>query len=584
MSGLEVLGAITGVLGILPVAVDALKTHKGILSSIQNAARDLASLIRDLETEKVRLQTTCERLLEGVAPLAMIDGMTKDLFGAVWEKYSHSLRLRFWESEQEFINLTLDMRDDAMELRDKLCIYGDSSSKLADKLSILRELKKRVSFTLNKNDYIDIVSRIKRGNSALYELASKSRGLESDRRKRSQARLIKLVRGVSTEVFQAIQKSTICGCIASHRVCLELVARDAILTLNDLDDDVARSFKFHVAFGSDNNVETNSTNFQCISVNGQSKPRWSNIYFQLGTFESTGMSVITPSLATAYPKSTKNSWLRGLSLLRRKDRPPSKIVSAVQAAGVQAAIPSMAISSRPGSVSNLCHMFTSHGKRPAMDSLSYIASIDRNFGIYPPDLHMDCCAVLTLREILEGNPQKVAQLSPLERLRIARAIAVNTLHLYNIPWVDECLTLDTVNFFLPNDGEDLDTTLLDRPFVVKSFSAPPSKQDILLSIPRPINRAVFSVGALLIQLMIGRTESALEMAGPMDARTIISKRNAGKRLFDQLLENGGINLKPAIEWCFDSVCQAAGLQNDEYCQQFFQEVVSRLEDDIKLLS
>lgn len=127
MSGLEVLGAITGVLGVLPVAVDTLKTYKNIISSIRNAARDLASLIRDLETEQVRLQTTCEVLLEGIAPFSMIDDMTKDPFGATWEKYSHLLRLRLWESEREFKNYTLDMRDAAMELREKLCIYGDGS-------------------------------------------------------------------------------------------------------------------------------------------------------------------------------------------------------------------------------------------------------------------------------------------------------------------------------------------------------------------------------------------------------------------------------------------------------------------------
>ncbi|EHK23944.1 uncharacterized protein TRIVIDRAFT_67590 [Trichoderma virens Gv29-8] len=440
MSGLEVLGAITGVLGILPVAVDALKTYKSIISSIRNAARDLASLIRDLETERIRLQTTCEVLLEGVAPFHMVDCMAKDPFGAAWEQYSPLLRLRLWESESSFKNHTLDMNIAATELKRKLCIYGDSSPKLADKVSIIRELKKGVSFTLNKKDYIGIVSRIKLGNLALSELARNNRGLEAARRQRSQARLIKLVRGLSDGIFQAIQNSTTCECVTSHRVCLELVTRDAVLTPNDLDDDVARSFKFHVAFTSDNNME-----------------------------------------------------------------------------------------------------------------------------------NLGCSVVLTLREVLDGEWLKVARFGYWEKLQIALAIAVNTLHLYNTPWVDENLTLDSVIFFLPSSGEDLDTKFLARPFVVKNVLTPHRKQDTLLRAPRPINWAAFWVGALLVQVLIGKIESALDVVGPMDVPTIISKRNAGKQLLDEVLWNSSFNCRAAIEWCFEHVLDVAGLGNEKCCQEFFQE-------------
>ncbi|KAK0755414.1 hypothetical protein N5P37_012242 [Trichoderma harzianum] len=550
MSGLEVLGAITGVLGVLPVAVDALKTYKNIISSIRNAARDLASLIRDLETEQVRLQTTCEVLLEGIAPFSMIDDMTKDPFGATWEKYSHLLRLRLWESEREFKNYTLDMRDAAMELREKLCIYGDGSSRPTDKLSIIRELKKGASFTLNKKDYIDIVSRIKRGNLALSELASKSRGLEPTRQKRSQTRLIRLIRGLSNGIFNAIRNATTCACVAPHRVCLELAPRDAILIPSDVDDVVAQSLKFHVAFGSDISIGNKDTEEAYNLMKGQLMNRWNNIYFRLGSFECNKTPTLSPS--------------------------PSTITAST------IAVPPN--TTKVAKVTDLCRMLIGKNKQPFLDCFGYIADTPRTFGIYPPTLYLDGCAILTLTELLEGKQSKVARFDYPEKLKVAHAIAVNTLHLHSTQWVEESLTLDNVIFFLPSSDDDADIVSLARPFVVRNLLTPYNKQITSSNTSRPVNLAVFSLGALLVQVMIGRVESALEMAGMMDVRTVLSKRDAGKRLFDQLLESGGANYKSAVEWCFDSVLHVAGLQNDKCCQQFFQEVVSRLEEDVQLLS
>ncbi|QYS95619.1 hypothetical protein H0G86_002900 [Trichoderma simmonsii] len=579
MSGLEVLGAITGVLGVLPVAVDTLKTYKNIISSIRNAARDLASLIRDLETEQVRLQTTCEVLLEGIAPFSMIDDMTKDPFGATWEKYSHLLRLRLWESEREFKNYTLDMRDAAMELREKLCIYGDGSSRPKDKVSIIRELKKGASFTLNKKDYIDIVSRIKRGNLALSELASKSRGLEPTRQKRSQTRLIRLIRGLSNGIFNAIRNATTCACVAPHRVCLELAPRDAILIPSDVDDVVAQSLKFHVAFGSDNSIGNRDTQKDYSLMKGQLMDRWNNIYFRLGSFECNKTPTLSPSPSTITastiavpptpPKSPRFvSWHRNDKSLGKID--VQTTISPVNAPSQQ--------------VTDLCRMFIGKNKLPFLDCFGYIADTPRTFGIYPPTLYLDGCAILTLRELLEGKQSKVARFDYPERLKVAHAIAVNTLHLHSTQWVEESLTLDNVIFFLPNNRDDADIVSLARPFVVRNLLIPYSKQNTSSNTSRPVNLAVFSLGALLVQVMIGRVESSLEMAGVMDVRTVLSKRDAGKRLFDQLLESGGANYKAAVEWCFDSVLHVAGLQNDKCCQQFFQEVVSRLEEDVQLLS
>ena len=89
MSGIEAVGL---VLSILPLAIKALQGYRAMLSGVRGADRDLKALLQDLETEQVRLQTTCEVLLDGIAPLSRIDDMVEKPFGPEWEQFSDDIR------------------------------------------------------------------------------------------------------------------------------------------------------------------------------------------------------------------------------------------------------------------------------------------------------------------------------------------------------------------------------------------------------------------------------------------------------------------------------------------------------------
>lgn len=121
MSGFEVVGV---VLGVLPLAIEALKTYKSTLSSMRNVERSLKALIQDLETEQVRLRTTCEVLLEGIVPLSMIDTLLETPFGPQWELYDHQLRLRLWTSSAKFQEQVAEMQKAAEELKNNLSIQA----------------------------------------------------------------------------------------------------------------------------------------------------------------------------------------------------------------------------------------------------------------------------------------------------------------------------------------------------------------------------------------------------------------------------------------------------------------------------
>ncbi len=114
--------AVGVVLGALPLAVEALKGYRTALSSLRNVDRDLKAIIQDLETEQIRLRTTCEVLLDGVVPQSMIDAFIETPFGSNWRPYNDELRLRLWGSHEKVEIQILDMQEAVRELKEKLCI------------------------------------------------------------------------------------------------------------------------------------------------------------------------------------------------------------------------------------------------------------------------------------------------------------------------------------------------------------------------------------------------------------------------------------------------------------------------------
>lgn len=126
MSGFEVAGL---VLGVLPMAIQVIGGYRTILSSVKSARRDLTWLERDLETERTRLQNTCECLLVGIAPLSVIDSMIDDPFGPDWKKFNDPLRLRLWRSWGSFQRQVALMSDAVSELKEKLAM--DATGKVS---------------------------------------------------------------------------------------------------------------------------------------------------------------------------------------------------------------------------------------------------------------------------------------------------------------------------------------------------------------------------------------------------------------------------------------------------------------------
>jgi hypothetical protein len=124
MSGFEIAGV---VLGSVPIIVAALQFYMKGASTIQKwkfYTRELKCLIRNLETEKVKLQNVCEKLLVGIAPTTQIEEMIDDPFGPLWQdrEIFGKVRLRLWRSFKIFEETIKDMNEVVEEIKEKLNI------------------------------------------------------------------------------------------------------------------------------------------------------------------------------------------------------------------------------------------------------------------------------------------------------------------------------------------------------------------------------------------------------------------------------------------------------------------------------
>ncbi|KAH7242649.1 hypothetical protein BKA59DRAFT_441911 [Fusarium tricinctum] len=518
MSGIEVVGV---VLAVLPLAIEALKAYKAMLSRVRGADRDLKALIQDLETEQVRLQTTCEVLLDGIAPLSRIDEIVKKPFEPEWEQFSDNIRERLWTTMNTFKEHARVMQEAAEELREKLCIKEDGQRRLSSSKAILEEYKKMASFSLRKKDYESIISRIKTANSVLHELADDNRKLEPSRRRRSQARVTRLIRGLSQSVFDGLRCAVKCRCVQSHDLCRSPSPR--------------RRVRFLEMLGSKSRLESTSSEKTLTDV-------------------SKRTIVTNPSL---FPST--------------------------------ASLPLLS--------SDLCQVLVAWYKEqgnPAAPCCGYIADPHRTFGLYPQNYFPEPSPTITLRQILRGEHNKFEELDILDRLKVTLAVSTNILHLYKPPWLARILTLDDIVFFQGNQKTAYHSLSPARPsitgiFVRMPVVAAPSEIQLPRKPRKPSkasNLIVLSLGALLIQVMIGRAEPALDMAAvpDTDLKAMMEKREAGFQWRNKVLEEVGDNYMMAVEWCLDNALGFMGLEDEEFCQNFYEGVVLRLEKDVQQLS
>jgi len=469
-----------------------------------------------------------------------------------------------------------------------------SKTKLKDKTAILRELKQKTSFTLKREDYEYILSRIKDANSVLHDLTGQNCGLEPSRKHRSQTRLIKLIRGLTSSICNGLRRATTCSCAESHNVCLGLEHRNAVLVPSDSEEQVAKRFDFHLLMAREAR----------IGQQADDDFSWESMQAKLtDNIAPRPLSISTNTSPPALPSNPSRvsrgvRWSRTLSTMLNKETSASPdtqfgtvsatqtLVQSSRALVIQGSVSSTAYT--PGNLSDICRVVLKKGgKNRAMGCYGYITDQERKFELRPlPDLS-EGRSTITLRELLSSRQN--TGLPPFgypDKLRVAEALSISILHLYSTPWLPKIVTLDDILFIRGGGTQSPDTEYSYRPFLTRSLqNEQRCSNPSTLTLSRPVNLTVLSLGALLIQVIIGRVVDDLDMSkAVITMDSILSKHEVGTKFSDEIITNGGINYAAAVRWCLGTVLEVSGLESDEFCQKFYGAVVAKLEEDIRTSS
>jgi hypothetical protein len=169
----------------------------------------------------------------------------------------------------------------------------------------------------------------------------------------------------------------------------------------------------------------------------------------------------------------------------------------------------------------------------------------------------------------------------------ALTLSNSILHTYNTPWLDKIVTLDDIAFLWGGEAQLHPDWWRNpfRPFVTRAIPLPSLDPSFIqvVDCPRMINTTILSLGALLIQIMTGSVEESLEIPPTMNLEEVYARRASASRLESRVIENGGPNYAKAVTWCFDHAVGLPGFHNEKFCQEFYEVVIGRLEEDAALL-
>ncbi|KAK3401309.1 hypothetical protein B0T20DRAFT_430215 [Sordaria brevicollis] len=668
MSGLEVAGL---VLGVLPLAIKALRTYKDIMADMKGVPSDLANLIGDLETEMLRLRTSCELLLEQIVPFEDIDDYLDNPLSARWQKsaVNNKLRNRLSDSYPKFEEKVRDIQAVGLDLQRKLRLREDMLDQLQvnrRKATILRVWKAKVGFTLKKKDYNDIITRLKSANTFIHGLANDSRVLGPSRRRQFHSKIIHLLRNLAKSLFDALRgAATTCHCPQPHQACLELVVRDlAHVGKDDAEDRLAREVPFHIVLTS---MVSDKTLAGCDEPQKppQFNVRWTSFRLQCGDFDNTPLSPpptlthatnSTASLACSestlwtYPgdesekgstrtlsPSPSNTKRRLSSLFKGHKKTVTFESISTTTACLHVSSPHPHRVTIPDSpLLNLCQLTVNKGKGTTSIGREHCHgwimdnTKGRRFGLYPPRWDDDIQpqqlpsptqdnfqvrTSLTLRQVLNHNLRRESishsgppKLAFSTKLRIAQAISAGILQLHGTPWISNAiLTLDDIVLLVGPDS-----TFELRPFISKPVSD--SKTDTCTSLnmggggpvgnlpcvpanytggSRPFHPTVFSLGLLLIQLVLEKIDDKLDLTSALydcdkSTRPLLDVKKASEleqfytsELQNEVLQEAAFLCASAIDWCLQTWKTTKGLDDGTFCDDFNVEVVQRLEEAIQ---
>ncbi|KAH7323009.1 hypothetical protein B0I35DRAFT_350567 [Stachybotrys elegans] len=569
MSGLEVAGL---VLGSIPILVSLLQNYGNGITLMRNwrkREREVKSLIRNLDVEKVRLQNVCEKLLNGVAPPSAIEDAIEDPFGPIWkdEHIYRKIRARLWKGVDNFETTLGDIKEALEELKKRVEPHDGGRVSVELKLA---------AFTVSRERYEDSLTTIKNGISTLENIVDRNMELEPTRRLRSQGKFYLLLRDLSRGLYSAISSSL--GCSCGHDVGLRLQARSADFMPFDGDQEITRKTEFQLALASS-------------SPSDAGKKTWE---------EFGAKPVIASKELPSFPLSLRAMASPPLKQKRRVaffDRPT--VISSFTSVSSASASHSGTSTATISSGSTMIHqhliqasasaILTCAPSNPMSDVLCEQAKsiIAQNGGAQAPTFLFTKTSVvlgsvsqgkqpqgprhwqlISLADCLNGASSEKYYLPYKDRLHLAVVISSSVLQLYGSEWMRDIPGSQDVYFVTNNDG----FPIYQHPLLIKDMATLPKT----IQCGSAFEPIFASLGVLLVEVFLGATMRLMREQG--------SAGGADWQVAQQLLERGRIsslNSRAAVARCFDSFGVGQGdLDLADGCHDIYAGIVSLLEKDL----
>ncbi|GAB1314685.1 hypothetical protein MFIFM68171_04895 [Madurella fahalii] len=593
MSGFEVAGV---VLGSLPIIVSALQLYSQGVKTLHNwrfYQRELKSLIRQLDTERVKLENVLDKLLIGIADQGQIEEMIRDPFGHLWrEPHIHKrVRQRLWRSIEVFEATVRDMQEAVDDIRTKLDIGLDGKAEWMGKVTMKRVLKP-LAFVVQKASYQELIAQIRSGVSSLESLMALNIELEPERRKRSQGRLFKLIRQESGSIHHALRHVMHCACPNSHTVGMKMVTESHPVVPQDDDEEVMKSLEFHIIISLEPLPKDSDAN----SSDPVSMKVWQQIAVRcLGTeLHQAAASMPTIEIARRKVRFPSLAGTQLESLRTAARTPPDQ-----RATGSQHTMTSTAsvtttatLSADNGAldggcatyeIDNICNVIRGSQKHRSGICCGHIINgacpSRRRYNVYLHGSLGDAghWSLACLGDILAGGVGSGCQLPYRDKLRLASLVARSMLQLYGTPWVSTSPTHNDI-FLARLDG----MMPYKEVYFMKELPGAPRPEQPSTTVKPGMNPSLFALGVLLTELMLGQTITTFYAR--REDPFINNNEQSALQLLDRVNTAGGSNYADAVRRCIQcESCHSNTAIDDESFQKEVFAIIGRIEEDLEEL-
>lgn len=423
-----------------------------------------------------------------------------------------------------------------------------------------------------------ILEEIKDANGSLKDfLDDYNPTRELLRRSMSEHRLMRIMRRLYCQLFEAIRMTTPCDCEEAHSLCLELEHRRRKTVLpTDEDESVALGVVLHVVLGSGNTSDHCNGTENVAKANPPVMHRtWDGLSVKLcpmptedSTTERSGRKVhwdIQEPIGAFYASSSQ-PWSEWEMSTIHKFEPPA--------------------------CEGLCQLATQARYTGQQNCRGHLGRQEQKFNLLPRGKTDISCSDTVLDAIQKARTKSPSiTMWPLWlRLRTAHDISTAFMYLFNTPWLLELPSLDDFLLLMETEFEDVATS--DSPYMSRTFVGPhlhpvprrPGYQERSIKGPGPAQiarLAILTCGCLLAQILRGRLIEELKPEPTMSEEDIFRACQRGKEMAQEIETQSSTACASVVRWCFDRARNAKPSKGDDQWLHFHREVVVTLETALR---